>query len=226
VKRWNFRKADWSRFCFLTGESVELLPPPDATKIEKAYQELCESLLFLLQNNPSHEAVARTMCHVGIKSARPSIAPSSEPQWGLTDKVASPYFQVSTRRVRSDGKKLSNPPILAVQPQKREAPSTNLLAGQGNSDLPITVSRMYAYADDLAIMHADGDWQAVEGVLSKDIATVIGKYFYIWKLKLGTTKTVSTAAASLCKEGPMAKLKCAPFAKNLYIRCVHNFYEK
>jgi len=33
----------------------------------------------------------------------------------------------------------------------------------------------YAYADDLAIMHADGDWQAVEGVLSKDMATV-GKY--------------------------------------------------
>jgi len=24
VKRWNFRKADWKRFCFLTGESVEI----------------------------------------------------------------------------------------------------------------------------------------------------------------------------------------------------------
>ena len=36
------------------------------------------------------------------------------------------------------------------------------------SDLPITVStisRKYAYADDLAIMHADGDWLAVEGAL-------------------------------------------------------------
>jgi len=32
-------------------------------------------------------------------------------------------------------------------------------------DLPTTVSRKYAYADDLAIMHADGDWQAVEGLL-------------------------------------------------------------
>ena len=37
------------------------------------------------------------------------------------------------------------------------------------SDLPTTVSRKYAYVDDLAIMHADGDWQAVEGVLSKDM---------------------------------------------------------
>ena len=31
------------------------------------------------------------------------------------------------------------------------------------SDLPTTVSTKYAYADDLAIIHADGDWQAVEG---------------------------------------------------------------
>ena len=40
------------------------------------------------------------------------------------------------------------------------------------SDLPTTVSRKYAYADDLAIMHADGDLQAVEGVLPKDMTTV------------------------------------------------------
>jgi len=31
------------------------------------------------------------------------------------------------------------------------------------SDLPNTVTREYAYADDLAIVHADGDWQAVKG---------------------------------------------------------------
>jgi len=29
------------------------------------------------------------------------------------------------------------------------------------------VSRMYACADDPAIMHADGDWQALGGVISK-----------------------------------------------------------
>jgi len=40
------------------------------------------------------------------------------------------------------------------------------------SDLPATISRKYAYAHDLAIMHHDGDWQAVEGVLSKDMTTV------------------------------------------------------
>ena len=39
-------------------------------------------------------------------------------------------------------------------------------------DLPTTISRKYAFADDLAIMHADGDWQAVEGALSKNMATL------------------------------------------------------
>jgi len=50
------------------------------------------------------------------------------------------------------------------------------------SDLPTTVSRKYAYADDLATMHAGGDWQALEGVLSKDMAT-IGEYLQTRKLK-------------------------------------------
>jgi len=51
------------------------------------------------------------------------------------------------------------------------------------SDLPTTVSRKYAYADDLAVMHADGDWQAVEGKLCKDM-TAVDEYLQIWKLKL------------------------------------------
>jgi len=58
------------------------------------------------------------------------------------------------------------------------------------SDLPTTISRKYTYADDLAIMHADGDWQAVEGALSKDMAT-LSEYLQTWKLKLSTTETVS-----------------------------------
>jgi len=30
VKPWNFRNAGWKRFCLLTDESVERLPPLDA----------------------------------------------------------------------------------------------------------------------------------------------------------------------------------------------------
>ena len=58
------------------------------------------------------------------------------------------------------------------------------------SDLPATISRKYAYVDDLATMHADGDSLVVEGALSKDMAT-LGEYLQTWKLKFSTTKTVS-----------------------------------
>ena len=57
------------------------------------------------------------------------------------------------------------------------------------SDLPAIISRKYACADDLAIMHANGDWLAVEGALSKDMAT-LSEYLQNWRLKLSTTKTV------------------------------------
>jgi len=50
------------------------------------------------------------------------------------------------------------------------------------SDLPATISRKYAYADDLTITHADGDWLAVEGALSKDMVP-LGQYLQTWKLK-------------------------------------------
>ena len=63
------------------------------------------------------------------------------------------------------------------------------------SSLPTTFSRKYAYAENLAIMHADGDWQAVEGVLTKDMAT-LGEYLQTWKLKLSTTKTVSASIST------------------------------
>jgi len=60
------------------------------------------------------------------------------------------------------------------------------------SNLPTTISRKYAYADDLAIMHADGDWQAVEGAHSKDMAAVC-ECLQTWKLKIRTANKMSAA---------------------------------
>ena len=56
-------------------------------------------------------------------------------------------------------------------------------------DLPATVGRKFAYADDLAILHCASDWQAFEETLSQDMAT-LSSYLYKWKLKLNITKTV------------------------------------
>jgi len=56
----------------------------------------------------------------------------------------------------------------------------------------LTCQTPSSYVGDLATMHADGDWQAVEGMLSRDMATVDDEYFQTWKLNLKTSKTVST----------------------------------
>ena len=59
-------------------------------------------------------------------------------------------------------------------------------------DLPSTVSRRYAYADDLALLYSSDDWKDLEGVLSQDMTT-ISTYLQTWRLHLSHTKTVTTA---------------------------------
>ena len=59
-------------------------------------------------------------------------------------------------------------------------------------DLPATVSRRFAYADDLALLHSDRDWQALEGTLSHDMETLVA-YLHNWRLKLSESKTVTQA---------------------------------
>ena len=59
-------------------------------------------------------------------------------------------------------------------------------------DLPSTVSRKYAYADDLALLYSSDDWKDLKGVLSQDMTT-ISTYLQTWRLQLSHTKTVTTA---------------------------------
>ena len=59
-------------------------------------------------------------------------------------------------------------------------------------DLPSTISRRYASADDLALLYSSDDWKDLEGVLSQDMTT-ISTYLQTWRLQLSHTKTVMTA---------------------------------
>ena len=52
-------------------------------QILRGHTRISARAYFLRQNNVSHVAAGRTMCHAGTKSVRPSIAPLSDPQWGL-----------------------------------------------------------------------------------------------------------------------------------------------
>ena len=59
-------------------------------------------------------------------------------------------------------------------------------------DRPSMISRKFAYADDLALLHSSGNWKDSEGTLSQDMST-FSAYFQTWRLKLSHTKTVTTA---------------------------------
>ena len=59
-------------------------------------------------------------------------------------------------------------------------------------DLPSMISRKFAYAVDLALLHSSGNWKDLEGTLSQDMST-LSAYLQTWRLKLSHTKTVTAA---------------------------------
>ena len=59
-------------------------------------------------------------------------------------------------------------------------------------DLPSMISRNFAYADDLALLHSSGNWKDLEGTLSQDMST-LSEYLQTWRLKLSHTKMVMAA---------------------------------
>ena len=59
-------------------------------------------------------------------------------------------------------------------------------------DLPSMISRKFAYADDLALLHFSGNWKHLEGTLNQDMST-LSAYLQSWRLKLSHTKTVTAA---------------------------------
>ena len=59
-------------------------------------------------------------------------------------------------------------------------------------NLPSMISREFAYADDLALLHSSGNWKDLEGTLSQDMST-LSAYLQTWRLKLSHTKTVTAA---------------------------------
>ena len=72
-------------------------------------------------------------------------------------------------------------------------------------DLPSMISRKFAYADDLALLHSSEIWKDLEGTLSQDMST-LSAYLQTWRLKLSHTKTV-TAAFHLNNQEAKRELK-------------------
>ena len=114
------------RFCLLTGESVERLPPPDTSDIERTYQDFCESLLSAAKQCiprdrrknyvPCWDKECETLY---CSFTRATVGAASGRAYSLD------YNRIS----RSDGRKLSTPSISRTPAARRGEQSTNLLAG-------------------------------------------------------------------------------------------------
>ena len=59
-------------------------------------------------------------------------------------------------------------------------------------NLSSMISRKFAYADDLALLHSSENWKHLERTLSQDKST-LSAYLQTWRLKLSHTKTVTAA---------------------------------
>ena len=59
-------------------------------------------------------------------------------------------------------------------------------------NLPSMISRKFAYADDLALLHSSENWKDLEGTLIQDIST-LSAYLQTCRLKLSHTKAVTAA---------------------------------
>ena len=57
--------------------------------------------------------------------------------------------------------------------------------------IPPTTSKKYIYADDIALNTCHRDFPEIERVLSRDMG-ILSTYLTDWRLKLNTTKTVSS----------------------------------
>ena len=72
-------------------------------------------------------------------------------------------------------------------------------------DLLSMISRKFAYADDLALLHSSGNWKDLKGTLSQDMSR-LSAYLHTLRLKLSHTETV-TAAFHLNNREAKRKLK-------------------
>jgi len=101
----------------------------------------------------------------------------------IMEMVGNRSFTLTTgngKRSRLRRLKSSVPPASVLAP---------LLFNIYISDLPATVSKKYAYANDLANMYADGDGTN-SGRCAKQRHATASEYLQTWKLKLTTTKAV------------------------------------
>jgi len=125
------------------------------------------------------------MCHAGTNSARPSVTPLPEPQWGLPlTEPPRPYSFDYNRRNRSNGRKLSIPSTSRTLAARRGEQSTNLLAGL-DASFACAPSRQTRIASQLVKngAHKTGDRESTR-LVNKQLSD-------LWKIPIPEGHSIS-----------------------------------
>ena len=132
------------------------------------------------------EAAYDTVWHCGLTCKLLRLLPDKHMVRIIMELVRNRSFTLTT----GDSKQSRLRPLKNGVPQGLVlAP---LLFNIYTYDLPSMISRKFAYADDLALLHSSGNWKDLEGTLSQDMST-LSAYLQTWRLKLSHTKTVTAA---------------------------------
>ena len=126
-----------------------------------------------------------TVWYRGLTLKLLRTTPSKEMVRGLIGMISQRHFHVDVGKSESSCRTL----LSGVPQGSVIAPS---LFSLYDYNFLTTLSGKYIYADDIAMMASDNCFAVVEQTLSDDLGK-LRNYFYNWRLKLNTPKTVCSA---------------------------------
>ena len=137
VKRWNFRKANWSHHNSFTNKLARNLPSPDSINVDQAYQDLCNTISKAAKKAiprgrrntyiPCWDAKCEALYQTFLQS----------PAGDQSSRAATALTTWLTRNAEIDGLRQSETLTSHTQAERHGAQLTTLLAGRDTA--PVTV---------------------------------------------------------------------------------------
>lgn len=145
--------------------------------IEDGYQKGLKTAVAFVDLQAAYDTVWKK----GLLSKLLSVIPCLKVCQLVSNMLSDRYFRVALNADLSSSMKLNNglPQGSVLAP---------VLFNLYIHDLPITSSRKFIYADDMAFAYQSRKWEQLESVLSADL-TVLNKYLQNWRLQPSVTKT-------------------------------------
>ena len=155
VKRWNFRKAKWCHYIALTNKFAKNLLPPDSLDVDAAYQDFCNTIKKTVKKTiPRGYRNNYILCwDAECESLYKTFLQS--PQGDDSNLAATALLSKFDRKWRDRWSK-------AVRSIDFSHSSRKEWRDRWSGAVSM-ISKKFAYADNLALLHSSGNWKDLEG---------------------------------------------------------------